>query len=159
VIDFPLFEWNAEESRWDPSHHMFTSPKPEHVHLLDSDPGAVRSQQYDLVCNGYEVAGGSIRIHDRRVQERIFNLIGLNVEDARERFGHMLEAFEYGAPPHGGIAPGIDRLVMLMAGEPNIREVIAFPKSQRAADLMAGAPSEVEAAQLDELHIQLVNRE
>ncbi len=157
VIDFPLFEWNADENRWDPSHHMFTSPKPEHIALLDTDPGKVLSQQYDLVCNGYEVAGGSIRIHDRNIQEKIFALIGLNVEQAKERFGHMLEAFEYGAPPHGGIAPGIDRLVMLMAGEPNIREVIAFPKSQRAADLMAGAPSEVDQQQLDDLHIRLAD--
>jgi aspartyl-tRNA synthetase len=156
VLDFPLVEWNEDEARWDPSHHMFTSPKPEDVHLLESDPGAVRSQQYDLVCNGYEVAGGSIRIHDRETQEKIFALIGLEIEDARERFGHMLEAFEYGAPPHGGIAPGIDRLVMLMAGEPNIREVIAFPKTQRAADLMASAPSEVDPEQLEELHIRLV---
>jgi aspartyl-tRNA synthetase len=155
VIDFPLVEWNAEEGRWDPSHHMFTSPKPDDVHLLESDPGAVKSQQYDLVCNGYEVAGGSIRIHDRGMQEKIFALIGLEIEDARKRFGHMLEAFEYGAPPHGGIAPGIDRLVMLMAGEPNIREVIAFPKTQRAADLMASAPSEVDPEQLEELHIRL----
>ncbi len=155
VIDFPLFEWNADENRWDPSHHMFTSPKPEEIHLLDGHPGEVHSQQYDLVCNGYEVAGGSIRIHDRALQETIFRLIGLNVDQAKERFGHMLEAFEYGAPPHGGIAPGIDRLVMLMAGEPNIREVIAFPKSQRAADLMSGAPSEVDEDQLRELHIRL----
>lgn len=156
IIDFPLFEWNAEEERWDPSHHMFTAPKPEHVALLDTDPAAVQSQQYDLVCNGYEVAGGSIRIHEREVQEKIFELIGLEIEDARERFGHLLEAFEYGAPPHGGIAPGVDRLIMLMAGEPNIREVIAFPKTQRAADLMAGAPSEVDPAQLEELHIAIV---
>ncbi len=155
VVDFPLFEWNEEEQRWDPSHHMFTSPKPEHVHLLTTDPGAVRSLQYDLVCNGYEVAGGSIRIHDRSIQEKIFSLIGLEPALARERFGHMLEAFEYGAPPHGGIAPGIDRLVMLMAGEPNIREVIAFPKTQRAADLMARAPSEVDERQLQELHIRI----
>ena len=155
VLDFPLFEWAEDEQRWEPSHHMFTSPRPEDVPLLDTDPGAVRSEQYDLVCNGYEVAGGSIRIHDRQIQEKIFALIGLDVEDARERFGHMLEAFEYGAPPHGGIAPGIDRLVMLMAGEPNIREVIAFPKTQRAADLMAGAPSEVDPQQLEELHIRL----
>jgi aspartyl-tRNA synthetase len=134
---------------------MFTSPKPEEVHLLESDPGNVHSQQYDLVCNGFEVAGGSIRIHDRIVQEKIFKLIGLDTETAQERFGHMLEAFEYGAPPHGGIAPGVDRLVMLMAGEPNIREVIAFPKTQRAADLMAGAPSTVDQRQLDELHIKI----
>jgi aspartyl-tRNA synthetase len=155
IIDFPLFEWNEDENRWDPSHHMFTSPKPEEAHLLDSDPAAVHSQQYDLVANGYEVAGGSIRIHDRALQEKIFALVGLDVAQAKERFGHMLEAFEFGAPPHGGIAPGIDRLVMLMAGEPNIREVIAFPKSQNAADLMADAPSEVEAEQLKELHIAL----
>ncbi len=153
VTDFPLFEWNADEQRWDPSHHLFTSPMVEDIPLLDSNPGSVRGQQYDLACNGYEVAGGSIRIHDRSLQEKIFGLIGLDMEDARERFGHMLEAFEYGTPPHGGIAPGIDRLTMLLAGEPNIREVIAFPKSQNAADLMAGAPSEADAKQLEELHI------
>ncbi|GAB4445533.1 MAG: aspartate--tRNA ligase [Anaerolineae bacterium] len=156
IIDFPLFEWNAEENRWDPSHHLFTSPMPEDIPLLDTDPGAARGQQYDLVCNGYEIAGGSIRIHDRNLQEKVFRLIGLGLETARERFGHMLEAFEYGTPPHGGIAPGIDRLVMLLAGEPNIREVIAFPKTQQAADLMAGAPSAVEPAQLEELHIRVV---
>jgi aspartyl-tRNA synthetase len=155
VIDFPLFDWNADENRWDPSHHLFTSPMPEDLPRLGSDPGSVRGQQYDLACNGYEVAGGSIRIHDRALQEQIFGLIGLDVADARERFGHMLEAFEYGTPPHGGIAPGIDRLVMLLAGEPNIREVIAFPKSQQASDLMAGAPSEVEPGQLSDLHINL----
>ena len=123
--------------------------------MLQSDPGAVHSLQYDLVCNGYEVAGGSIRIHRRDLQEIIFSLIGLEVEEANERFGHMLEAFQYGAPPHGGIATGIDRLVMLMAGEPNIREVIAFPKTQNATDAMASAPSEVDAEQLEELHIRL----
>ncbi|MCC7451111.1 MAG: aspartate--tRNA ligase [Anaerolineae bacterium] len=156
VIGFPLFEWNADENRWDPSHHLFTSPMHEDIPLLDTDPGKVRGQQYDLACNGYEVAGGSIRIHDRHLQEKIFGLIGLDVEVAKERFGHMLEAFEYGTPPHGGIAPGIDRLVMLLAGEPNIREVIAFPKTQQAADLMAGAPSEAEPKQLEELHINVV---
>ena len=156
IIDFPLFTWNEDEQRWDPSHHLFTAPMWEDLPLLDTDPGKARGQQYDLACNGYEIAGGSIRIHDRAVQEKIFGLIGLNVEVAKERFGHMLEAFEYGTPPHGGIAPGIDRLVMILAGQPNIREVIAFPKTQQAADLMAGAPSEAEPSQLEELHIRVV---
>ncbi len=159
VIDFPLFEWNEDEKRWDPSHHLFTSPMPEDQHLLYSDPGAARGQQYDFVCNGYEVAGGSIRIHDPEVQSKVFELIGLDVEVANERFGHMLEAFSYGVPPHGGIAPGIDRIVMLLAGEPNIREVIAFPKTQQAADIMAGAPSEAEPKQLEELHIRVVDKD
>ncbi len=157
VIDFPLFKWDEEGQRWDPSHHLFTAPMSEDLSLLESDPGAARGQQYDLVCNGEEVAGGSIRIHRREVQEKVFGLIGLDVEVAQERFGHMLEAFEYGTPPHGGIAPGIDRLVMLLAGEPNIREVIAFPKTQQAADLMVGAPSPAEPEQLAELHIQVVD--
>jgi len=156
VIDFPLFEWDEEGQRWDPSHHLFTSPMPEDLGLLDSDPGAARGQQYDLVLNGEEVAGGSIRIFRRGVQEKIFDLIGLDLEEAKERFGHMLEAFEFGTPPHGGIAPGIDRLVMILAGEPNIREVIAFPKTQQAKDLMAGAPSRVEEEQLEELHLRIV---
>jgi aspartyl-tRNA synthetase len=156
VIDFPLFEWDEEGQRWDPSHHLFTSPMLKDLPLLETDPGAARGQQYDLVCNGEEIAGGSIRIHRRDVQEKVFELIGLDTEVAQERFGHMLEAFEYGTPPHGGIAPGIDRLVMLLAGEPNIREVIAFPKTQQAADLMAGAPSSAEDKQLDELHIKVV---
>jgi len=155
VVDFPLFEWDEERQRWDPSHHQFTSPMPEDLSLLETDPGAARGQQYDLVCNGEEIAGGSIRIHQRKVQEKVFELIGLDPEVAQERFGHLLGAFEYGTPPHGGIAPGIDRLVMLLAGEPNIREVIAFPKTQQAADLMAGAPSTVEPVQLEELHIRI----
>ena len=155
VIDFPEFIRDEENDRWDPSQHMFTMPLPEDLHLLDTDPGAARGSQYDLVCNGYEVGGGSIRIHDRAIQEKIFPLIGQSMEHAMAEFGHMLEAFEYGAPPHGGMAWGIDRLVMLLAGAPNIREVIAFPKTQGGADIMANAPSSAEAEQLRELHIQL----
>lgn len=155
VIDFPLFEEELEEGHFAPSHHMFTAPKREHIPLLDTDPAAVLSEQYDLVCNGFEVAGGSIRIHDRPLQRKIMELIGFSFETAQAQFGHILEAFEYGAPPHGGIAPGIDRLIALMTGEPNIREVMAFPKSQQAADLMADAPSDVLARQLADLHIAL----
>lgn len=155
IIDFPLFEEELEDGHYAPSHHMFTAPRREHIPLLDEEPHAALSEQYDLVCNGFEVAGGSIRIHERALQRKIMELIGFSIEDAQEQFGHLLEAFEYGAPPHGGIAPGIDRLVALMAGEPNIREVIAFPKAQQAADLMADAPSEVAPHQLAELHIQL----
>jgi aspartyl-tRNA synthetase len=155
IVDFPLFEEEMTDGHYAPSHHMFTAPKREHIPLLDSDPHAVLSEQYDLVCNGYEVAGGSIRIHERELQHKIMELIGFSLEKAQDQFGHMLEAFEYGAPPHGGIAPGIDRLVALMAGEPNIREVMAFPKSQQAADLMADAPSAVEENQLADLHIKL----
>lgn len=157
VIDFPFVNWNEEEKRWDPSHHLFTAPMPEDIPLLDVDPGRARGQQYDLVLNNYEVGGGSIRIHDRQLQEKVFSLIGLQPEVARERFGHMLEAFEYGTPPHGGIAPGIDRICMILAGEPNIREVIAFPKNQVARDVMADAPSPVEEQQLRELHIKIVD--
>jgi len=156
ILDWPLFEWIEDEERWDPHHHLFTAPVPEDIPLLDTDPGAARSLQHDLVCNDYEIGGGSIRIHQRDVQEKVFELIGLDVEDAKQQFGHMLEAFEYGTPPHGGIAPGIDRLIMLLAGEPNIREVMAFPKTQTAADPMVGAPSPVNEEQLRDLHIRLV---
>ncbi|RMD54385.1 MAG: aspartate--tRNA ligase, partial [Candidatus Thermofonsia bacterium] len=127
--------------------------KREQIPLLDTDPGQVLSEQYDLVCNGFEVAGGSIRIHERPLQRKIMELIGFSWEQAEEQFGHMLEAFEYGAPPHGGIAPGIDRIVALMAGEPNIREVMAFPKTAQATDLMSDTPSVVSEKQLQELHI------
>jgi aspartyl-tRNA synthetase len=159
VIDFPFVVWNPDEKRWDPSHHLFTAPMPEDTPLLDSDPGKARGQQYDMVLNGYEVGGGSIRIHDATLQEKVFGLIGLDPQVARQRFGHMLEAFEYGVPPHGGIAPGIDRMCMLLLDEPNIREVIAFPKNQVARDVMGGAPSPADAQQLKELHIKIVTRE
>ncbi len=155
IIDFPFLVWNEDEQRWDPSHHLFTAPMDEDIPHLDSDPGQARGKQYDLVLNGYEIAGGSIRIHQRALQEKIFGLIGLEVEEAKKQFGHVVEAFEYGTPPHGGIAPGLDRLVMLLAGEPNIREVIAFPKSQSALDLMADAPTTVSEQQLRDLHIRL----
>lgn len=155
VIDFPMFLWNAEEQRWDPSQHMFTMPLPEDADILEDKPGETRGSQYDLVCNGHEVAGGSIRIHDREYQKKIFPLIGQTMEHAMEQFGHILEAFEYGAPPHGGIAWGLDRVCALLAGEPNIREVIAFPKTQTGADIMAGAPSSPVEGQLEDLHIAL----
>ena len=156
VIEFPMFHWDAEDERWDPSHHLFTAPMPEDIALLESDPGKARGQQYDVVLNGAETAGGSIRIHDRSLQEKVFELIGLDSETAKQRFGHMLTAFEYGTPPHGGIASGLDRLCMILAKEPNIREVIAFPKNQAARDVMANAPSPVDPKQLKELHIRIV---
>ncbi len=159
ILEWPLFSYDQEEQRWDPHHHLFTAPVPEDIPLLATDPGAVRGLQHDLVCNDYEIGGGSIRIHRREIQEKVFELIGLDVEDAKQQFGHMLRAFEYGTPPHGGIAPGIDRLVMLLAGEPNIREVMAFPKTQTASDLMVGAPAPIREEQLEELHIRVVGGE
>ena len=155
VIDFPFVMWNEDENRWDPSHHLFTSPLPQDLPLLDTEPGKARGAQYDLVLNNYEVGGGSIRIHSRTLQEKVFKLIGLDPDVAQERFGHMLEAFEYGTPPHGGIAPGIDRICMLLADEQNIREVIAFPKNQAARDVMASAPSVADKRQLKDLHIKI----
>ncbi len=154
VTDFPLFEWNADERRWDAMHHPFTSPRPEDVPLLESDPGRARARAYDLALNGSEIAGGSIRIHRPDVQRQIFRLLGIRDEEARARFGFFLDALEYGTPPHGGIAFGLDRIVALMCGESSIREVIAFPKTAQAVDLMAGAPSPVDARQLRELHIR-----
>ncbi len=155
VVDMPLFEWKEQEKRWDAMHHPFTAPAEEDLPLLDSDPGAARAQQYDVVCNDVEIGGGSIRIHRRDIQEEIFEIMGLPAEQVRSQFGHLLDAFEYGTPPHGGIAPGIDRLVMILAGEESIREVMAFPKTSAAADLMFDAPSPVSEEQLKELHLKL----
>ncbi|HVN54601.1 MAG TPA: aspartate--tRNA ligase [Anaerolineaceae bacterium] len=159
IVDFPMFEWNEEEQKWDAAHHPFTMPKLEDLPKFETDPAAILSDAYDMVCNGYEMASGSIRIHRRDIQMKIFQLLGLKDEEIQQKFGHLLEAFEYGAPPHGGIAPGIDRLVMLLADEPNIREVIAFPKNQAARDLMADAPSSATPKQLKELSIQVVLQE
>jgi aspartyl-tRNA synthetase len=155
IVDFPLLEWDEEENRWVSVHHPFTSPKLEDLHLLDLDPGKVRARAYDLVLNGNEIAGGSIRIHDAELQRKIFKLLGISDEEARKKFGFLLEAFKYGAPPHGGIAFGFDRLVMLFTGMKSIRDVIAFPKTSSALSLMDEAPSEVDPKQLDELHIQV----
>ncbi len=159
VTDFPLFEWNEEENRWEAAHHMFTMPQEEDIPKLESDPGSVRGDLYDLVCNGVELASGSIRIHDPELQKKIFKIVGFAEEEAKRRFGFLLEAFKYGPPPHGGIAPGLDRLVMLMAGENTIREVIAFPKNTQGISLMDGTPSEVDPKQLEELHIKVTKEE
>jgi len=154
VVDFPLLEWAADEKRWSPMHHPFTSPLDEDFGMLESEPGRVRAKAYDLVLNGSEIAGGSIRIHDAAVQSQIFRLLNISDEDARLRFGFFLDALEYGTPPHGGIAFGLDRTIALLAGENSIREVIAFPKTAQAVDLMSGAPSPVDDKQLRELKLK-----
>jgi len=156
ITDFPLFEWSPEEKRWDASHHAFCMPKAGYEKFLKDDPGKVIAQSYDLVCNGLEMASGSIRIHDRKMQEDVFAVLGYTKDEVSERFAQILDAFEYGAPPHGGIAPGIDRLVMVLMGKESIRDVIAFPKTQSQMDPLFGAPSMVEEGQLEELHLEVV---
>lgn len=155
LIDFPLLEWDPEEKRYVAIHHPFTAPLEEDLELLDKEPTKVRAQAYDLILNGVELGGGSIRIHNRTLQEKMFSLLGISKEEALDKFGYLLEAFEYGAPPHGGIAFGLDRMIMLMSHKETIRDVIAFPKTQSASDLMIKAPAAVSPAQLKELHIKL----
>ena len=159
ITDFPLFEWDDETEGWAPAHHLFTSPWQEHWDLLDKDPGSMRARHYDLVCNGSELASGSIRIHNREKQERIMRFLGYTDEQLEERFGQLLGALEFGAPPHGGIAPGIDRLVMLLSDHAeSIRDVIAFPKTQSGMDPLFNTPAPVDSQQLEELHIRIVDR-
>ncbi|MDR1786573.1 MAG: aspartate--tRNA ligase [Spirochaetaceae bacterium] len=153
IIDFPLFQWNEDEARWEAAHHLFSMPQEHCLSTLESDPGSVKGDLYDLVLNGYELASGSIRIHDPALQKRVFSVVGITGEEAEAKFGFLTRAFKYGAPPHGGIAPGLDRLVMLMAGETSIKEVIPFPKNTFAVSPMDDCPSEVDRKQLEELHL------
>jgi aspartyl-tRNA synthetase len=154
VVDFPSFTYDAEEKRWVANHHPFTAPRDEDLPYLESDPGKVHAKAYDLVINGYEVGGGSIRIHSPEVQSRVFSVLGMSPEDAQQRFGFLLDALKFGAPPHGGIALGLDRWAMMLAGTTNIRDVIAFPKNQKARDLMTGAPATVDLRQLKDLGLK-----
>jgi aspartyl-tRNA synthetase len=155
VVDFPLLEFSAEENRWVSRHHPFTSPRVEDMGLLEANPGAVRAQAYDLVLNGTEIGGGSIRIHRGDIQARIFKTLGFTEGEARDKFGFFLDALEYGTPPHGGIALGLDRIVMILSGQGSIRDVIAFPKTARAVDVMSGSPSAVSEQQMKELGLQV----
>jgi len=155
IIDFPMFEWKEAEQRWDAVHHPFTRPKVATVDDLKKAPGSILAYQYDIVLNGYEIAGGSLRTHDPELLAATFEVMGHKKEDIQAKFGHLLEAFSYGVPPHGGIAVGLDRLIMLLANEPNIREIIPFPKASDGHDLMMDAPSPVNKSQLDELGLQL----
>lgn len=155
IVDFPMFEWNEDENKWDTAHHMFTWPQDQYHATMETDPGSVKGDLYDLVLNGFELASGSIRIHDPDLQKRVFRIVGFDPAEAEKKFGFLTEAFKYGAPPHGGIAPGLDRLVMLMAGQTSIKEVIAFPKNSFAVSPMDECPNEVDQKQLDELHLSI----
>jgi aspartyl-tRNA synthetase len=155
IVEFPMFAFDAEEGGWTAMHHPFTSPRLQDRDLLATDAGKCRAQAYDLVINGSEAGGGTIRIHDQQLQSQVFDLLGIDRETARERFGFLLDALQFGAPPHGGIALGIDRLVMLFSGLDSIRDCIAFPKTQRATDMMTGAPGQVDLKQLKELAIEI----
>ena len=159
VVDFPLVDWNEDNNRWDALHHPFTSPNPEDVEMLENSPEKVRSLGYDIVMNGYELGGGSIRIHSKDMQQKIFTLLGISDEEAKEKFGFLMDAFKYGAPPHGGMAFGFDRIVMLMANSNQIRDVIAFPKTTSAMSLMDGSPSKVDSGQLNELGLEIIDRD
>jgi len=156
VVDFPLFEWSESDKKLNSIHHPFTMPRKEDMDLIDEHPLDVKAYCYDLVLNGYEMGSGSIRIHDKNLQSKIFRILGIEKDEAEERFGHMFESFSYGAPPHGGLALGFDRLVMILTGEPNIREIIPFPKTADARDLMMGAPSELPKDVLKDVHIKIV---
>jgi aspartyl-tRNA synthetase len=158
IVDFPMFKWNEEEKRWDSEHHPFTNVHPDDIALLDSAPDKARSRSYDLVLNGTEIGSGSIRIHEQALQKKIFDLIGIAPEEAQKRFGFLLEAFQFGAPPHGGFAFGIDRLLAIIAGQASIREVIAFPKNAKAGCPLTSAPSEVDPKQLSEVGISVKKR-
>ena len=155
ILDWPLFSWDKERKRWDPCHHIFTAPQEKDIPLLEKNPAKVHSWQHDLVCNGYEIGGGSLRIHQPDLQKKIFKLVGISEKEAEKKFGHLLEAFSYGAPPHGGIAFGLDRFLMILTGETNIREVIPFPKTTDARDPLMDSPSEVDKKQLKELHLKI----
>ncbi|MCL2791865.1 MAG: aspartate--tRNA ligase [Spirochaetaceae bacterium] len=156
IIDFPLFEWNEDEKKWDPAHHMFSMPQEQYLNTMEADPGPVKGELYDLVLNGYEVASGSIRIHSPIIQKKIFNIVGFSEEEAMSKFGFLLDAFKYGPPPHGGIAPGLDRLLMIMCEENSIREVIAFPKNTAGMSPLDSSPSELSKQQMEELHIKFI---
>ena len=159
IVDFPMFEWKETENRWDATHHPFTMPQEQDIEKIKKDPGKILAFQYDIALNGYEVGGGSIRSHKPEILEAVFETMGHTKENIQQKFGHLLKAFKFGVPPHGGIALGLDRLIMILRNEKSIRDVIAFPKTGDGRDLMMNAPSEVDDAQLKELNIKIVNKD